>query len=164
MKRFVSLLMCLLVAFGLCACKDDEVPTTYNVDKHDFYYSTDNSTFGNERYIFEVGETAFMKLIISISTNKDAKEEIRGSLAIPNITSIDAYYVKGQKITPTVDEINNITTYPFVISTNEEWEFKFEFVPTNVATIQMVLDFEEPIPEMYDSINTLKFVEAVAAE
>ena len=74
------------------------------------------------------------------------------------INAIDAYYLRGQKITPTVDSINNITTYPFTISTNEDWTFIFEFSPSSEARVQMSLDFEDPIPDMYDGIYTIKFV------
>ena len=85
-------------------------------------------------------------------------------MTIPNITAIDAYYLRGQKITPTVDEINNVTTYPFTITTNEDWTFIFEFVPSNEARVQMALDFEEPIPDIYDGIYTIKFVNPSSEE
>ena len=96
--------------------------------------------------------------IATAKVTKEEKENISGSLTIPNITAIDAYYLRGQKITPTVDEINNVTTYPFTITTNEDWTFIFEFVPSNEARVQMALDFEEPIPDIYDGIYTIKFV------
>lgn len=160
-RRIMSLLLaivCVFVVFGLTACKDEE-PTTYTVEKRDFYYSIDNgATYGNERVELEVGQTVLMKVLVTVTTNKEEKENISGSLTIPNITAIDAYYLRGQKITPTVDEINNVTTYPFTITTNEDWTFIFEFVPSNEARVQMALDFEEPIPDIYDGIYTIKFV------
>ena len=160
-RRIMSLLLaivCVFGVFGLTACKDEE-PTTYTVEKRDFYYSIDNgATYGNERVELEVGQTVLMKVLVTVTTNKEEKENISGSLTIPNITAIDAYYLRGQKITPTVDELNNVTTYPFTITTNEDWTFIFEFVPSNEARVQMALDFEEPIPDIYDGIYTIKFV------
>ena len=160
-RRIMSLLLaivCVFGVFGLTACNDEE-PTTYTVEKRDFYYSIDNgATYGNERVELEVGQTVLMKVLVTVTTNKEEKENISGSLTIPNITAIDAYYLRGQKITPTVDEINNVTTYPFTITTNEDWTFIFEFVPSSEARVQMALDFEEPIPDIYDGIYTIKFV------
>lgn len=166
-KRILSLLLaivCLFSVFSMTSCGDDE-PTTYSVEKRDFYYSIDNgATYGNERVELEVGQTVLMKVLVTVTTNKEEKENISGSLTIPNITAIDAYYLRGQKITPTVDEINNVTTYPFTITTNEDWTFIFEFVPSNEARVQMSLDFEEPIPDIYDGIYTIKFVNPSSEE
>ena len=165
-RRIVSLLMavvCLFSVFSMTSCGED--PTTYTVEKRDFYYSIDNgATYGNERVELEVGQTVLMKVLVTVTTNKDDKETVSGSLTIPNITAIDAYYLRGQKITPTVDEINNVTTYPFTITTNEDWTFIFEFVPSNEARVQMTLDFEEPIPDIYDGIYTIKFVNPSSEE
>ena len=61
-------------------------------------------------------------------------------------------------MTPTQDDINNITTYNFTITTNEEWTFIFEFSPNEAAMVQMDLDFDDPIPEIYDVLNSIKFV------
>lgn len=164
-RRIIGLLLsivCIFGVFGLTACKDEE-PTTYTVEKRDFYYSIDNgATYGNERVELEVGQTVLMKVLVTVTTNKEEKENISGSLTIPNITAVDAYYLRGQKITPTLDDINNVTTYPFTITTNEDWTFIFEFVPTSEARVQMSLDFEEPIPEIYDGIYTIKFVNSEA--
>lgn len=156
-KRIFALLLGVTCMLGLTGCKEKE--TIYTVEKRDFYYSIDNgATYGNERVELEVGKTILMKVLVTITTNKDFKEDINGSLTIPNINAIDAYYLRGQKITPTVDSINNITTYPFTISTNEDWTFIFEFSPSSEARVQMSLDFEDPIPDMYDGIYTIKFV------
>ena len=161
-KRIISLVLCVVSLLGILAlsgCGDE--PTVYNVEKRDFFYSIDNgATYGNERFELEVGQNVLMKVLVTVTTNKETKENISGSLSIPKIKAIDAYYIRGQKITPTVDEINNVTTYPFTITTNEDWEFIFEFEPSKAATVQMTLDFESPIPDIYDGIYTIKFVDA----
>lgn len=157
-KRIFTLVLAIICIFSLVGCKKEE-PTVYTVEKRDFYYSIDNgATYGNERVELEVGKTILMKVLVTVTTNKETKESISGSLTIPNINAIDAYYLRGQKITPTIDAINNVTTYPFTISTNEDWTFIFEFSPSSEARVQMSLDFEDPIPDMYNGIYTIKFV------
>lgn len=156
-KRLLIAALSATCLFGLASCKKEA--TVYTVEKRDFYYSVDNgSTYGNERVELEVGQTVLMKVLVTITTNKDTKEDIHGSLSIPNITAIDAYYLRGQKITPSIDTLNNVTTYPFTVSTNEDWTFIFEFSPSSEARVQMSLDFEDPIPDMYDGVYTIKFV------
>ena len=159
-KRIISLLLsvfCIFGVLGLVGCKAKE--TVYSVEKSDFYYSIDNgATYGNERVELEVGQTVLMKVLITVTTNKKGREYVSGSLTIPNITAIDAYYLRGQKITPTVDDINKVTTYSFRIEANKDWTFVFEFSPASAARVQMTLDFEDPIPEIYDSVYTIKFV------
>ena len=71
---------------------------------------------------------------------------------------MDAYYYSGQKITPVKDDINNVTVYTFTIATNDTSLYFFKFVPTSASTVQMELDFEDPVPERYDTINTIEFV------
>ena len=52
-----------LICISLVSCKE----TTYTVEKRDFYYSLDNgSTYGNERYELEVGQTILMKVMVLI--------------------------------------------------------------------------------------------------
>ena len=78
-RRIISLLLCIVCIFGifgLTACKDEE-PTTYTVEKRDFYYSIDNgATYGNERVELEVGQTVLMKVLVTVTTNKEEKENI----------------------------------------------------------------------------------------
>lgn len=156
-RKVLCLILGSICLSKLASCQEKE--TIYTVEKRDFYYSIDNgATYGNERFELEVGQTVLMKVLVTVVTNKSEKEMINGSLTIPNINAIDAYYIRGKKITPTIDAINNITTYPFTISTNEDWTFIFEFQPASEARVQMSLDFEEPIPEIYDGIYTIKFV------
>ena len=159
-NKLFNILVIIICVFGimiLSGCK--EQPTTYSVEKRDFYYSLDNgSTYGNERYELEVGKTILMKVIVCVTTNKEDKEQVTGTLSIPKIDAVDAYYLRGQKMTPTQDDINNITTYNFTITTNEEWTFIFEFSPNEAAMVQMELDFDDPIPEIYDVLNSIKFV------
>ena len=50
------------------------------------------------------------------------------------------------------------------VTTNEEWIFIFEFSPNEAAMVQMELDFEEPIPSLYDVLNSIKFVNKEDAE
>ena len=153
----LSAACCVLCAAG---CSEDE--TIYTVDKKDFYYSFDNgATYGNERVELEVGKTILMKVLVTVNTNKTEAETITGTLTIPQITAIDAYYLRGQKITPEYDELNKLTHYPFTITTNEDWTFIFEFSPAAEARVQMSLDFDDPIPSIYDSLYTIKFVNEV---
>lgn len=158
-KKKLCFILMIIGTILLIGCSKKEAETVYTVDKRDFYYSFDNgATYGAERVELEVGKTILMKVIILITTNKDSKEEIKGTLLIPKITALDAYYIRGQKITGKPDPLNNAMEYSFNISTNEEWIFIFEFVPISESRVQMVLDFESPIPEMYDGIYTIKFV------
>ena len=159
-NKLFNILVIIICVFGimiLSGCKEE--PTIYSVEKREFYYSLDNgSTYGNERYELEVGQTVLMKVIVCVTTNKEDKEQVTGMLSIPKIDAVDAYYLRGQKMTPTQDDINNITTYNFTITTNEEWTFIFEFSPNEAAMVQMELDFDDPIPEIYDVLNSIKFV------
>ena len=156
-KMLFVLLMGMFVCVGLVGCEKE---TTYTVEKREFFYSLDNgASYGKERYELEVGQTILMKVIICVNTNKEDKEEVTGTLSIPKIDAVDAYYLRGQKMTPTEDDINNITTYNFTITTNEEWTFVFEFKPNEAAMVQMELDFADPIPSIYDVVNSVKFVE-----
>lgn len=161
MKRTIAMILvvCLLMGMmvSMSGCKKEEVE--YTVSKKDFYYSEDNgSTYGNRRIKFEVGQEIYMQLQIEVDTNVEEVEELKVSLKIPNIDSVDAYYYSGQKITPVKDDINNVTVYTFTIATNDTSLYFFKFVPTSASTVQMELDFEDPVPERYDTINTIEFV------
>ena len=155
--KLLKTLLGIACIFGVTGCKEEA--TVYTVSKRDFYYSIDNgATYGDERIELEVGKTILMKVLVTVETNKEKKEDISGSLTIPNIKAIDSNYLKGQKITPTIDSINGVTTYPFTIATNEDWAFVFEFSPSSEARVQMSLNFDDPIPNMYNGIYTIKFV------
>ena len=155
-KKIIALFLVLIGLLGLASCGGK---TEYTVELKEFYYSYDNgSQYGNERVELEVGKTILMKVRIQVTTNKKEKDEVSGSLSIPNINVIDSYYIRGQKITPTIDSISNTTTYPFTISTNEIWEFVFEFSPAAEARVQMELNFNDPVPSIYNSVYTIKFV------
>lgn len=161
MKKIISILLVIcMMACLLTGCKEEE--TVYTVAKKDFYYSEDNgSTYGNRRIKFEVGQEIYMQLQIEVDTNKEDVEELKVNLKIPNIDAVDSYYYSGQKITPVKDEINNVTVYTFTIATNDTSLYFFKFVPTSESTVQMELDFEEPVPDRYDTINTIEFVATV---
>ena len=157
MKRTIALLVSICLILSMTGCRKKE--TEYTVAKKDFYYSEDNgSTYGNRRIKFEVGQEIYMQLQIEVDTNKEDVEELKVNLKIPNIDAVDAYYYSGQKITPVKDEINNVTVYTFTIATNDTSLYFFKFVPTSESTVQMELDFEEPVPDRYDTINTIEFV------
>ncbi len=161
MKKVLSALMAGVMMFGLLTvggCKKKEVE--YKVTVEDFFFSTDNgATYGNRRVEFPVGESVYMQVVVFIESDDEEEHVIEGELCIPNIQSVDAYYLKGQKITPKVDEVNEMTTYPFEITTNEEWTFFFEFVPNSEGNLDMELTFDDSIPARYDMTNTIKMVE-----
>ncbi len=90
---------------------------------------------------------------------------ISGELIIPNITSVDARYINGTKITSLKDEISGVTTYPFQIPISlEEKELKkqesliFQFIPNKESEISVDLIFDDNIAEQYDRVNTIIFV------
>lgn len=100
-----------------------------------------------------------------------AKDELTPSLnfvecelIIPNITSVDARYLKGGNITPLIDEVAGITTYPMKIGISYEKSeditnsFLFQFIPNKESEISMRLIFDDNIAEQYDRMNTLIFV------
>ena len=160
MKKLLTIILATVTLLSAClftGCNEEE--TTYSVTTCEFYFSTDNgSTYGNRRVQFNVGESVYMQVQVEVTTNKKDKEDIACNLKIPYINAVDAYYLKGQKITPTLDEINDITTYPFIITTNENWKFFFEFVPTSAARVQMELLFDDKIDAKYNVINTIDFI------
>ncbi len=160
MKKVLSLLVTLVMVlscfFVFAGCKK----VTYRVTTEEFFFSTDNgATYGNRRVEFPVGDTVYMQVVVFIESSDEKEHEISGELLIPNIQSVDAHYLKGQKITPIVDDVNGITTYPFEITTNEEWTFFFEFIPNSVGQLEMELTFDDQIDDRYDMINTIKMVE-----
>ena len=161
---------CSLLVFCVTGCgavdkikevvSSEDPVITYSVDKHEFYFSTDNgSTYGNKRIEFEVGKSVYMQLVIKVGSSDDKKHDITGQLKIPNVKTVDSYYMQGQKITPNQDDINGFSIYPFDITTNEEWVFIFEFVPNSEEVIQMELEFDEPVPEKYKFIKAIKMVD-----
>lgn len=162
MKKRIAMLMSLVMMVAgmslLSGCGKEEL--TYNVDKEEFYFSTDNgSTYGNRKVEFEVGKSVYMQVVVDVTSSDEKPHDITGELKIPNIQAVDAYYLKGQKITPNEDSLNDYTVYPFTITTNEDWTFFFEFVPNSEGSIQMELTFDENVPEKYDMINTIKLVQ-----
>ena len=88
-------------------------------------------------------------------------------LIIPNITSVDAKYYDGTVITPLIDEVAGITTYPLKIGISDkkseditklEWSFTFQFIPNKASEISVKLIFDDNIAEQYDRMNTIRFV------
>ena len=164
MKRVLKVVMVMALVVISCAGCDPE-PPAYSVSKKEFFYSTDNgSSYGNRRIEFEVGKSVYMQLVINVKSDDEKSHDITGHLKIPNVKSVDAHYLKGQKITPNQDDISGFTIYPFNITTNEDWTFFFEFVPNNVETLQMELLFDDPVPDKYDDINTIKIVTGTPKE
>lgn len=172
MKKVLStILVGIMVVCGLTAftgCEDGKSAKdvfkkeiTYKVVTEDFFFSTDNgATYGNRRVEFEVGQSIYMQVVICIESSDSKTHEIEGEFTMPNVQTANAQYLKGQKITPKVDHAKNITTYPFVITTNEEWTFFFEFTPEIAGTLEMKLTFDDQIEEKYDMTNTIKMVES----
>lgn len=168
-KVFSALLAGIVLSTSMLTCVGcsevssilPEKEVKYKVTAEDFYFSTDNgSTYGNRRVEFPVGESVYMQVVVFITSDDNKEHDIEGELIIPNVQAVDAYYLKGQKITPEVDEVNGVTTYPFEITTNEEWTFFFEFVPNSEGDVDMELNFDDNIPAKYDMVNTIKMVEA----
>ena len=88
---------------------------------------------------------------------------VSGELVIPNITSVDARYLDGTKITPFTDEKSGATTFPFQIPISlEEKEQKdfliFQFIAKKESEISVDLKFDDNIAEKYNKIETIKFV------
>ncbi len=161
MKKFFMLILLVFLVTALIFFWDGYMtsPNDYLVTKKDFYYSEDNgNTYGNRRIKFEVGQEIYMQLQIEVETSGKEVEELQVSLKIPNVTAVDAYYYSGQKITPMRDHLNGVTVYTFTIATNDTSLFFFKFVPTSPSVVQMELDFADPVPARYDSINTIEFV------
>ncbi len=160
MKKALSALMTGVMVLGLLSVGGCKKEVEYKVTEEEFYFSTDNgANYGNRRIEFPVGESVYMQVKVFIASDDEEEHTIEGELSIPNIQSVDAYYLKGQKITPKVDEVNGVTTYPFEITTNEEWLFFFEFVPNSAGNLDMELTFDDTIPARYDMTNTIKMVE-----
>lgn len=172
-KALSAILVGLLIICGMIAfagCKKDEngsvknpfkKDVTYKVVSEDFYFSTDNgATYGNRRVEFEVGKSVFVQVVICIESSDKKPHDISGELTLPNVQTVNAQYLKGQKITPQIDEANKLIKYPFVITTNETWTFFFEFKPTGEDTIEMKLTFDDQIEDRYDMVNTIKMVKA----
>lgn len=85
--------------------------------------------------------------------------DINGELIIPNITSVDANYIRGGRITPLPDELNGITTYPISMrDSTPEWIFEFQFIPNKESQIPVTLTFDDNIAEQYDKMDTIIFV------
>jgi hypothetical protein len=128
----------------------------------EFYYSEDGgSTYGNRKKEFYVGETVYMQLITRVDSTSDNAESITVTLIIPRITALDATYFDGQKITPIPDEINNITTYNFIILASDnslDWNFVFQFVPNSPGIVTLNLTFDDKVPALYDKQNTIDFI------
>ncbi|MBQ9083822.1 MAG: hypothetical protein IJY28_10090 [Clostridia bacterium] len=161
MKKFFMLILLIFLVVTLMFFWEGYTKgrTDYLVTKKDFYYSEDNgNTYGNRRIKFEVGREIYMQLQIEVETNVSEVEELQVSLKIPNVNAVDAYYYSGQKITPVRDNLNGVTIYTFTIATNDTSLFFFKFVPTSPSVVQMELDFADPVPARYDSINTIEFV------
>ncbi|SDY46771.1 hypothetical protein SAMN02910264_02307 [Ruminococcaceae bacterium YAD3003] len=161
LSSFLAVAMILGCVFAFSGCKKP----TFKVTTEEFYFSTDNgASYGNRRVEFEVGKSVYMQVVICIESSDKKEHEVSGELVIPDIKAVDAYYLKGQKITPDVDPINKTTTYPFTVTTNEEWTFFFEFVPNSVGKLEMELTFDDQVDEKYDMVNKIKLVEAVVQD
>ena len=163
-RKKISLLMTLFILFSnmfiLAACKKKTKDNIdYKVLKEDFFFSTDNGKhYGNGRVAYPVGKSLYMKVTVVIETSDGEAHDVKGHLSIPKIQAIDSHFLKGQIINPEEDEDKGITTYPFEITTNEEWTFLFEFIPNEVGTIKMKLEFDDSIAKKYDMTNTIKIV------
>lgn len=104
--------------------------------------------------------------IVKDELTKPSLDSINGELIIPNITSVDAKYYDGGNITPLVDEVTGITTYPLTIGISDKKSegikddkyFLFQFIPNRESEISVKLIFDDNIAERYDRMNTIKFV------
>ena len=99
--------------------------------------------------------------------NSPSLDFVECELIIPNITSVDAKYYDGTVISPLIDELAGITTYPLKIGisdeksediTNLEWSFTFQFIPNKESEISVRLIFDDNIPQQYDKMSTIIFV------
>ena len=102
---------------------------------------------------------------VAYFSSKSSLDFIDGEIIIPNITSVDARYYDGNRITPRTDEISGAIIYPINIRTSlEEDELKeqqywiVQFIPNKESEISIELKFDDNIAEQYDRMNTIKFV------
>ena len=148
--------------------KQEKNQKNYEV-KTQFAYSVDNGKTYEENREFKVGEIVYMRLSIEAIFKKDfifsrsSLDFIDGEIIIPNITSVDAKYYEGTKITPFTDEKSGATTFPFQIPISlEEKEQKdfliFQFIAKKESEISIELKFDDNIAEKYNKIETIKFV------
>lgn len=168
MKKKLALLMSvvmLFASFGMTGCSGGEDDVSFEAVTREFYFSTDNgATYGNRRIQFSTDETVYMQVIVNVTSSDMEDYDIEGELRISNIDEVDAYYLKGQKITAQEDEVNGYTVYPFTINTNEEWTFFFEFVPNGEGSVEMELVFDDNVPANYDVVNIIRLVEPEETE
>ena len=132
------------------------------VAESQFYWSSDGgSTYGNGTKEYEVGPNVYMQLIVGVKNPSIFKKEVNISLEIPYIQDVESKYMDGQIITPRVDELNNITSYDFVVTANRkatEQNFIFRFVPIKATDITIKLTFDNTVKEKYDRQNSITFV------
>lgn len=164
-KKYFIIMLLVTVLTLLVSCDksgSDDFNSKYEV-LSEFYYSSDaGKTYGNRTKEFNVGETTYMQVIVTVLSEKKKTETVTMTLTIPQITAVDSTYYDGQPITPIIDDINNITKYDFTVLASKEprdWSFTFQFVPNSAGTITMTLEFDDKIPAIYDKQNTVKFNE-----
>lgn len=135
-------------------------PVEFSAQTQFFYSGDQGKTYGNQTKEFDVGETVYMKVRIKVESNKRRVDEIGIQLIIPYITAVDAKYFGGTRVTPKLDEINNLTIYDFeVLATRDadEFEIEFQFIPNSSGTISMTLIYDDQVRSSYDKINTVQF-------
>lgn len=133
-----------------------------------FYWSSDGgATYVNQTKEYEVGENAYMQLIVGVKNPSVFQKEIKVSLEIPYVKDIESKYMDGQIITPNVDEVNSVTTYDFTVisdSKGSEQNFVFKFVPIKASDITLKLTFDDNVKPLYDKQNTVTFVNPVVED
>lgn len=157
----VAAIVCCSVGVGLAVyfCKK---PTFVAVS--DFFWKKEgDSNYGNMTFDLETGKDANMLLKVKVVSDTDRQQEIGAKLIIPYVKDVISYYKKGQPITPVVDELNNITTYNFVVLASKnpvDTELYFKFKPIAALDVTMILEFDEQVHRSFDKQMTISFVDA----
>jgi hypothetical protein len=171
-----KILIAALVLLILAGCSGNTVENTEKISvssvnqntnlvyqvSTEFFYSDDaGKTYGNRTKEFLVGKNVYMQLVIKVTSNSSNPEKIGVDLIIPKITAVDAKYFDGQTITPEVDTINQITTYPFVVEASNDpaiWRFVFNYIPNSSSDVTIKVIYDSKIDSIHDKQNTVSFV------
>lgn len=162
MNKFVALIMAMVFsAVVLTGC--DLGSTTYTASSGFLYSSDKGHSYGNGTKEYAVGETVYMKVKYKVISNKKKVSQVKVTLTIPNIKSVDAKYMDGQVITPNTDVANNVTTYEFTANASKtatDQECVIQFIPNAVGDVTMTLIYDDSVDPSYDMQSTLEFVDS----
>lgn len=177
----ITLLVSMLVAFGVCGCEDSSFGRSINNIFNDsdvkyeattrFLYSQDGGTSWSETIQeLPVNETYYLAIEMQVAQSEETRDEqsVQATVTIPSTNVLDCYLDDhpGKSITGLTDDVNKCVIYNFnIVAGTSPTKFRvvFECMPLETGRATFQVEYDDKVSDNWDATGTIKYVAANSA-